>query len=106
MKLIRIFVKRISARGPTTCPRDRGRPPRAWPPISWAPLDLLRPQLQLYIFRLEEKKIRENVSHVLRYGAAVKQTLQRFSEPKRQAMGEELAKLLEVGYIREIKHPD
>ena len=36
----------------------------------------------------------------------VKQTLRRFSEPKRQAIGEELAKLLEVGFIRDIKHPD
>jgi hypothetical protein len=29
----------------------------------------------------------------------VKQALRRFSEPKRQAMGDELAKLLEVGFI-------
>ena len=36
----------------------------------------------------------------------VKQALRRFSEPKRQAMGEELAKLLEAGFIREVKHPD
>ena len=28
------------------------------------------------------------------------------SEPKRHAMGEELAKLLEAGFISEIKHPD
>ena len=32
--------------------------------------------------------------------------MRRFSEPKRQAMGEELAKLIEAGFIREIKHPD
>ena len=36
----------------------------------------------------------------------VKQALRRFSEPKRQAMGEELAKLLEAAFIGEIKHPD
>ena len=36
----------------------------------------------------------------------VKQTLRRFSETKRQAMGEDLAKLLEAGFIREIKHSD
>ena len=36
----------------------------------------------------------------------VKQALRRFSDPKRQAMGEELAKLLEAGFIRDIKHPD
>ena len=37
---------------------------------------------------------------------AVKQALRWFFEPKRQAMGEELAKLLEAGFIRDIKHPD
>ena len=36
----------------------------------------------------------------------VKQALRRFSKPKRQAMGEELAKLLEAGFIRDIKHLD
>ena len=36
----------------------------------------------------------------------VKQALRRFSEPKRQAMGEELAKLLEAGFIKDIKHTD
>ena len=34
----------------------------------------------------------------------VKQALRRFSEPKRQAMGEELAKLPEAEFIRDIKH--
>ena len=34
------------------------------------------------------------------------QALRCFSEPKRQAMGEELAKLPEAGFIRDIKHPD
>ena len=37
--LIRIFGKRISARGPTACPQDRGaRPPISWAP--WTPSDL------------------------------------------------------------------
>ena len=36
----------------------------------------------------------------------VKQMLRRFSKRKQQAMGEELAKLLEVGIIKEIKHLD
>jgi hypothetical protein len=35
----------------------------------------------------------------------VKHALHWFSEPKRQVMGEELAKLLEAGFICEIKHP-
>ena len=63
LELIRIFGERINARGPTTCPRDRGRPPpQGAPSYLVGPLDLLRPQLQLHIFRLGEKKIREKVS--------------------------------------------
>jgi hypothetical protein len=36
----------------------------------------------------------------------VKQELHRFSEPKRQAMLEELAKLMEARLIQEVNHPD
>lgn len=36
----------------------------------------------------------------------VKQALRRFSNPKRKAMGEELTKLLEVGFILYVKHTD
>ena len=48
----------------------------------------------------------EHSLNILKGFKPVKQTLRRFSEPKRQAMGEELAKLLEAGFIREIKHTD
>ena len=48
----------------------------------------------------------EHNLNILKGYKPVKQTLRRFSEPKRQAMGEELAKLIEAGFIREIKHPD
>ena len=48
----------------------------------------------------------EHSLNILKGFKPVKQTLRRFSEPKRQAMGEELAKLLEAGFIRDIKHPD
>ena len=44
--------------------------------------------------------------NILKGFKPVKQALRRFSEPKRHAMGEELAKLLEAGFIRDIKHPD
>ena len=53
----------MKARGPTPCPRGWGAPPpigRA--PYLVGPLELRRPQLQLYIFRFVEKKIREEVS--------------------------------------------
>ena len=48
----------------------------------------------------------EHSLNILKGFKPVKQALRRFSEPKRQAMGEELAKLLEAGFIRDIKHPD
>ena len=51
-------------------------------------------------------KLAEHSLSILKGYKPVKQALRRFSEPKRQAMGEKLAKLLEAGFIREIKHPD
>src|SRR3954471_7213635 len=50
------------------------------------------------------RRLAEHSLNILKGLKPVKQTLRRFSEPKRQAMGEELAKLLEAGFIREIKH--
>ena len=52
------------------------------------------------------RKLAEHCLNILKGYKPVKQTLRRFSEPIRQAMGEELAKLIEAGFIREIKHPD
>ena len=51
-------------------------------------------------------RLAEHSLNILKGYKPVKQTLRRFSEPKRQVMGEELAKLLEDGFIRDIKHPD
>ena len=36
----------------------------------------------------------------------VKQRLRRFNEEKRRAIGEEIAKLLAAGFIREVYHPE
>ena len=52
------------------------------------------------------RRLAEHNLNILKGYKPVKQTLRRFSEPKRQAMGEDLAKLLEDGFIREIKHPN
>ena len=54
----------MKARGTTPCPRGWGaRPlPLGVPPCLVGPLMLDQPQLQLYIFRFTEKKIREKVS--------------------------------------------
>ena len=52
------------------------------------------------------RRLAEHNLNILKGVKPVKQALRRFSEPKRQAMGEELAKLLEAGFIRDIKHSD
>ena len=67
-----------------------------WDIIAWHPLDM--PGIPC--------RLAEHSLNILKGFKPVKKTLRRFSEPKRQAMGEELAKLLEAGFIREIKHPD
>ena len=36
----------------------------------------------------------------------VKQRLRRFDEEKRRVIGEEIAKLLATGFIREVYHPE
>jgi hypothetical protein len=36
----------------------------------------------------------------------VKQRLRRFDEEKRRAIGEEIRKLLEAGFIKEVFHPE
>ena len=52
------------------------------------------------------RRLAEHSLNILTGYKPVKQTLRRFSKPKLQAMEEELAKLLEAGFMREIKHPD
>ena len=52
---------------------------------------------------------REVTEHALkiRLGSKlVKQCLRRFDEEKRRAIGEEIAKLLAAGFIREVHHPE
>ena len=52
------------------------------------------------------RRLAEHNLNILKGFKPVKQALRRFSEAKRKAMGEELANLLEAGFIRDIKHPD
>ena len=67
-----------------------------WDIFAWHPSDMPR----------IPRRLAEHSLNILKGFKPVKQTLRRFSEPKRHAMGEELAKLLEAGFIREIKHLD
>ena len=52
---------------------------------------------------------REVTEHTLKIhpgSKPVKQRLRRFDEEKRRAIGEEIAKLSAVGFIREVHHPE
>ena len=52
---------------------------------------------------------REVAKHTLKIHPSskpVKQRLHRFDEEKRRAIGEEIAKLLAAGFIREVYHPE
>jgi hypothetical protein len=51
---------------------------------------------------------REVTEHALEIRAGskpVKQRLRRFNEEKRKVIGEEIRKILEVGFIKEVHHP-
>ena len=52
---------------------------------------------------------REVAEHALKIRSGstpVKQRLRRFDEEKRRAIGEEIAKLLASGFIKEVYHPE
>ena len=52
---------------------------------------------------------REVVEHALKIrpgSKPVKKRLRRFDEEKRRAIGEEIAKLLAAGFIKEVYHPE
>ena len=79
--------------------------------IDAALRDFLRENWDIFAWRQSDmpgipRRLAEHSLNILKGYKPVKQTLRRFSEPKRQAMGEELAKLLEAGFIRDIKHLD
>ena len=53
--------------------------------------------------------LREVIEHALKIrpgSMPVKQCLRRIDKEKRRAIGEEIAKLLVVGFIKEVYHPE
>ena len=62
-----------------------------WEIFAWHPSDM--PGIP--------HRLAEHSLNILKGFKPVKQALRCFSAPKRQAMGEELAKLLKAGFIRE-----
>ena len=67
-----------------------------WDIFAWHPSDM--PGIP--------RELAKHSLNILKGYKPDKQTLRRFSDPRWQAMGEELAKLLEAGFIRDIKHLD
>ena len=63
-----------------------------WDIFAWHPSDM--PGIP--------HRLAEHSLNILKGFEPVKQALRLFSEPKRHAMGEELAKLLEAGFIKDI----
>ena len=61
-----------------------------WDIFAWHPSDM--PGIP--------RELAKHNLNILKGYKPVKQTLRRFSKPKLQAMGEELAKLIEAGFIR------
>ena len=52
------------------------------------------------------KEVTEHTLKIHPGSKPVKQRLHRFDEEKRRAFGEEIAKLLAAGFIREVHHPE
>ena len=52
------------------------------------------------------REVAEHTLQILPGSKPVKQRLRRFDEEKRRAIGEEIAKLSAVGFIKEVYHPE
>jgi hypothetical protein len=64
--------------------------------FAWSPSDMLG----------IPREVAEHSLDILPNSKSVKQRLQRFDELKRRAIGEEVHKLLEAGFIKEVFHPE
>jgi hypothetical protein len=51
------------------------------------------------------REVAEHSLDILPHSRAVQQRLRRFDEERRRTIGEELQKLLEAGFIKELFHP-
>jgi hypothetical protein len=52
------------------------------------------------------REVTEHALRIKRGSKSVQQCLRRFDKEKRRAIGEEIAKLLAVGFIKEVYHPE
>jgi hypothetical protein len=63
--------------------------------FAWSPLDMLS----------IPREVAEHSLDILPHSRVVQQRLRRFDEERRRAIGVELRKLLEAGFIKEVFHP-
>jgi hypothetical protein len=63
--------------------------------FAWSPSDM--PSIS--------REVAEHSLDILPHSHAVQQRLRRFDEERRQAIGVELRKLLEAGFLKEVFHP-
>ena len=52
------------------------------------------------------RELAEHTLNIYKGAKPVKQGLRQFSEPKRKAIGEEIARLLAAGFVREVEQSD
>ena len=74
-------------------------------------IDFLHANRDIFAWRPSDMAVipREVVEHALKIrpgSKPVKRRLRRFNKGKRRAIGEEIAKLLAAGFIREVYHPE
>jgi hypothetical protein len=63
--------------------------------FTWSPSDMLG----------IPREVTEHALEIRASSKPVKQRLRRFDKEKRKAIGEEIHKLLEAGFIKEVHHP-
>jgi hypothetical protein len=52
------------------------------------------------------REVTEHTLNIKPSSKPIKQGLRCFNQEKRQAMGEELSRLLTIGFTKEVQHPD
>jgi hypothetical protein len=73
-------------------------------------IDFLRANADIFAWSPSDmsgipREVTEHSLDILPYSCAVQQRLRRFDEERRRAIGVELRKLLEAGFIKEVFHP-
>jgi hypothetical protein len=73
-------------------------------------VDFLRANAVIFAWRPSDmpgisREVAEHSPDILPHARAVQQRLRRFDEERRRAIGAELRKLLEAGFIKEVFHP-